>query len=250
MLKTARLFASHLRDYKRGLKAAGLLSAEPTVEFSSTPNPLQEYFDSVREGPGVWKWRHYFEIYHRYLARFIGTPVVAVEVGIYSGGSLPMWRSYFGSQSHIVGVDIEPACKQYAAEGISIVIGDQASRSFWSTVRKQFPAVDILIDDGGHAPEQQMVTVEEMLPHLRPGGVYICEDIHGNPNGFASFVAGLQAALHHAEFDGRLGSVSSTFQRAVAAVHIYPFMVVFEKGSLAGERFVSEKHGTQWQPFL
>src|SRR6516225_2502285 len=170
MLYRARLIASHLRDYQRGRKAARLVSVPSAGQLLDQANPLAEYFDSIHEGPGIWKWRHYFEIYHRHLSRFVGTPVTLVEIGIYSGGSLPMWRNYFGSQSHIVGVDIEPACTKYEAEGISVVIGDQADRSFWRAFRQEFPSVDVLIDDGGHAPEQQMVTLEEMLPHIRPGG--------------------------------------------------------------------------------
>ncbi len=51
---------------------------------------LRAYFDAVTEGPGVWKWLHYFEIYQRHLAKFVGRPVTIVEVGVFSGGSLLM----------------------------------------------------------------------------------------------------------------------------------------------------------------
>ena len=98
-----------------------------------------------------------------------------------------MWRSYFGPDSRVYGIDIEPACEVYAREGIEVVIGDQADRTFWSKFRRDVPDVDVLIDDGGHTPEQQMVTLEEMLPHLQPGGVYMCEDVHGTGNQFTRF---------------------------------------------------------------
>src|SRR5690349_20921641 len=61
-----------------------------TDEPSET-NPLREYFDRVSTGPGVWKWLHYFDIYHRHLSKFRGRPVSIVEIGVYSGGSLSMW---------------------------------------------------------------------------------------------------------------------------------------------------------------
>src|SRR5262245_23245078 len=63
-------------------------------------NPLKAYFDSHTEGNGIWKFIHYFDIYTRHLAKFVGTDVRIMEVGVYSGGSLAMWRDYFGSNCH------------------------------------------------------------------------------------------------------------------------------------------------------
>jgi len=54
------------------------------VPPGSSGNPFEEYFDSVTEGAGLWKWRHYFDIYHRHLNRFVGQNPVVVEVGVYS----------------------------------------------------------------------------------------------------------------------------------------------------------------------
>lgn len=107
--------------------------------------------------------------------------LVVLEIGVYSGGSLEMWRDYFGSEATIYGVDIEAACRTYESPGTHILIGDQADPSFWRRVLADgtLPPPDIVIDDGGHTPEQQRVTMEELLPRMRPGGVYLCEDIHG-----------------------------------------------------------------------
>jgi len=92
-----------------------------------------------------------------------------MEVGVYSGGSLPMWRDYFGPRARICGVDIEPACKIYASERIEIFVGDQADRSFWREFSRQVPRVDIVIDEGAHQTQMQVTTLEEMLPRLAPG---------------------------------------------------------------------------------
>src|SRR5450432_1099775 len=100
---------SYLPEYARGGEVArvwrGTANSEQSVG-SGPLNPLQSYFDGITEGPGVWKWRHYFEIYHRHLHKFVGRDVTVVEVGVYSGGSLPMWRNYFGNGCRIHGVDI------------------------------------------------------------------------------------------------------------------------------------------------
>jgi hypothetical protein len=223
--------------------------SEPAAE----DNPLRTYFDGLTSGPGVWKWLHYFPIYHTHLRRFVGRKVTVTEVGVYSGGSLPMWHQYFGPGCTVHGIDIQPECTAYAAPSTIIHIGDQSDRKFWGRFRESVPEVDVLIDDGGHEPEQQAVTLEEMLPHLRPGGVYICEDIHGINNEFAQYVRGLAGRLNAARFEdyaGNLSTPTTLFQSAIWSVHLYPFVVVIEKHPSPLPRLLTEKHGTQWQPFL
>lgn len=106
-------------------------------------NPLWKYFQNYTQWPGIFKWEHYFDIYHRHLARFVGQKVDVLEIGIFGGGSLEMWRSYFGRQSRIYGVDINPACKAYENDHTTIFIGDQEDRDFWRRVKKTIGAVDI-----------------------------------------------------------------------------------------------------------
>ncbi len=243
------------------LRAAALCHRwpSPSQRRSDPPaaepdNPLRRYVDANREGPGIWKWEHYFQIYHRHLAKFIGTPAHLVEVGVFSGGSLGMWREYLGPQCRISGIDIEEACRTYAREGIDIFIGDQADRRFWAVFRDQAPPMDVAIDDGGHQPEQQMVTLEETLPYLRPGGVYVCEDIHGAGNRFAAFAHALAAQLNATHWnrhqEGLTASDPSPFQATVHSVHCYPFLVVIETQSVPLAALQAPRHGTQWQPFL
>jgi hypothetical protein len=220
------------------------------------PNPLWEYFQANKVGPGVWKWTQYFEAYHRHLARFIGRDVHVVEVGVYSGGSLPMWKSYFGPRCQVTGVDIEPACKAYQGDGTRIVIGDQGSRDFWRAFRSQSPPADVLIDDGGHHPEQQAVTLEEVLPHLRPGGVYLCEDVHGTGNAFAAYAHSLADQLNASNWlpkrPGQAEIVvrATPLQAAVHSVHLYPYLIAIELRESPIGTLEAPKHGTEWQPFL
>ena len=143
----------------------------------SAANPLTEYF---RNNPGrlIDKWHHYFDIYHRYFARFRNRSPVVVEVGIFHGGSLEMWRHYFGPGARIVGIDVDPRCRQFEGDSINIMIGDQADRNFLGQVRALVPHVDIVIDDGGHTMVQQITTFEELYPHVQPHGIYLCEDLH------------------------------------------------------------------------
>jgi hypothetical protein len=222
------------------------------------PNPLRAFFDSHREGPGIWKWNHYFDVYHRHFSRFRGRNVCVLEIGIYSGGSLGMWRHYFGPGCQIYGVDIEPACKAYETDSVNVFIGDQADRNFWKHFKQEVGAIDIVIDDGGHLPEQQIVTFEELISHVRPGGVYLCEDLHGTLNPFASYMSGFAMNLNASDQqennvnddERRFVFGTTPFQSAVRSVHFYPYLTVVERTDAPVSELVAPKHGTQWQPFL
>lgn len=241
------------RGWKAPDRASSQSPENPVPGPQDATNPIRAYFDGITEGPGIWKWSHYFDIYHRHLSKFIGRPVTVVEIGVYSGGSLPMWRHYFGSGCHVHGVDIQPECKVYENGYTTIHIGDQSSREFWKGFRERVPQVDILIDDGGHLAEQQIVTLEEMLPALKPGGVYICEDICCARNGFADFASSMALGLN--AYDPIMdasgsASRSTAFQDSVHSVHSYPFVLVVEKSERPTGSFMSVKRGTKWQPFL
>jgi hypothetical protein len=224
----------------------------PGRSIPASPNPLWDYFQNHHEGHGIWKYEHYFDIYHRHFARFIGQKVNVLEIGIYSGGSLEMWRSYFGKQSHIYGADIEKACKTYENDYITVFIGDQADRTFWRNFKKKVEGIDIVIDDGGHTPEQQQVTLEELLPSLRPGGVYLCEDVVGCFNRFSAFSTGLVHELNRVNpIPGPIQQSSlSRLQASIHSIHFYPYIVAIEKHLVPPARLSAPKHGTDWQPFL
>lgn len=237
------------------MKWPPLLDSHEDTELA--PNYLEEYFKAHRTGHGIFKWNHYFEIYDRHFRSFRGRDVVIVEIGIYSGGSLEMWQSYFGPKCRIIGVDIEPTCKSYESESVRVFIGDQADREFWRRFKQEVGAVDIVIDDGGHTPRQQIITLEEMLPQIKPGGVYICEDVHGDFNRFASYVQGLEHNLNASELithpdqnKKALTSQANALQDSIAAIHHYPFITVIDRRTYPVGEFVAPKMGTQWQPFM
>jgi hypothetical protein len=135
------------------------------------------------------KLNTYFPIYEEQFARFVGKAITFVEIGVQHGGSLSMWREYLGPQARIIGIDLNPEMKQLEADGFHIEIGDQASPAFWRNFFTKVGSIDVLLDDGGHSNEQQIVTVYCALDHIRDGGVILIEDVHasylerfGNPS--------------------------------------------------------------------
>jgi hypothetical protein len=104
------------------------------------------------------KYDSYFTVYDRLFSPYRGRPIVFVEVGVLSGGSLFMWRDYFGDKARIIGVDLNPDATKWREHGFEIHIGDQSQESFWSDFFAAVGPVDIMIDDGGHRNHQQIVT--------------------------------------------------------------------------------------------
>ncbi len=165
-----------LSDLIRSM-TSGPVAPSSRVAQEQAINPFSEFFFNHR-GRLIHKWHGYFEIYHQHFARFRGRSPVVVEVGVFHGGSLQMWRDYFGPGARIFGIDIDPRCKAFEDEATAILIGDQSDRRFLAEVRERVPQIDILIDDGGHLMGQQIATFEELYPHIQPHGIYLCEDIH------------------------------------------------------------------------
>jgi hypothetical protein len=225
--------------------------SNPSRERAS--NPLRIFFDNRRQGRGIWKWEHYFDVYDRHFRKFRGQEVRVLEIGVYGGGSLDMWRDYFGPRAMIYGVDIEPRCRDFEDDRIKIFIGDQGDRLFWRDFCQKVPALDVVIDDGAHLYEQQIVTFKQLVPFLKPGGIYLCEDVHRAYNYFASYIHGLAHKLNDVpggEFpvgpNGKIAIECTPFQQAVASIHLYPFVIVLEKNLAPVGELRTEKHGNQW----
>lgn len=224
-------------------------------------NPLVEYFE---ENPGrlIDKWVHYLDIYHRHFAALRDRPITVLEFGVFHGGSLQMWKHYFGPQARIVGVDINPDCASLAEDRIEIHIGDQADRAFLRSLRDRLGPIDIVIDDGAHMFTHQLATFQEIFPAVVDDGVYLVEDLHtgfwpeyggrlprrtlfGNrrpPRSFLEYAKDLvdQLTAWHSREPRRLPVTA--FTRSVRGMHFYDSVVVMEKGAI--DPPTSRKTGT------
>lgn len=202
---------------------------------------LYKYF-SENEGNVIDKWLHYFDIYESYFSSFKDRPVNILEIGVFQGGSLLMWKSYFHKDSKIFGIDFNPECKMFEGDNISIHIGSQADMDFLSDFLSKNPKFDIIIDDGSHRVDHQRLSFEKLFPQLNDGGVYICEDTHtsywrnyggglGHRNSFVEYskkIVDDLNAWHSREERFKI----SYFTENVRSVHFYDSMVVFVKGNI------------------
>ncbi len=131
---------------------------------------LFDMFES-HGGRQIDKWLHYFPIYEKHFERFRGKSPRVLELGIDHGGSLQLWKRYFGHGAQIIGVDIDPAA-MFIESQIRTACLDQTD----PTIATEFGPFDIVIDDGSHRTEDQVLSFEHLWP--RCTGVYLIEDCH------------------------------------------------------------------------
>jgi hypothetical protein len=87
-------------------------------------------------------------------------------------------REYFHQAEAVVGIDINPATKQFEepGRGIFVEIGDQRDLSFLERVHAVHGPFDVVLDDGSHRIDDVVASFQRLFPLLRDGGVYIVED--------------------------------------------------------------------------
>lgn len=101
--------------------------------------------------------------------------------GYKPGGSLRAWRDFFG-QGRIVGFDVQPDT-QFSEERIETYLCDTTKQeNVVNIINNQNKLIkfDIIIDDGSHHHDDQLMTLNNLYPYLNEGGLYIIEDIYEN----------------------------------------------------------------------
>jgi hypothetical protein len=191
-------------------------------------------FDSYMKSPyRSLKHSTYFHVYDRIFSRFIGRKIIFVEIGVFEGGSLFMWRDFFGQSARIIGIDFNPNAKKWEKEGFEIFIGNQSDPLFWKAFFATIGDIDILLDDGGHTFEQQIITTEEVLPHIIDGGVLVVEDTHTS---YMSAFRGPSAVSFISYAKNKIDGINSRFgffqgreqEKVVLSVQFFESIVVFD----------------------
>lgn len=131
---------------------------------------LSPYFSS--------KHKNYFPIYDKIFDCYKGRDIVFIEFGVFAGGSLFMWREYFGPKARIIGVDLNPDALKWRDHGFEIYVGDQSDPIFLNRLFAEIGQVDIVLDDGGHKYDQQIITSLSSLRYIKDNGLLVVEDTH------------------------------------------------------------------------
>ena len=174
----------------------------------------------------------YFEVYDALFSSYRGKNITFVEIGVLSGGSLFMWRDFFGPNARIIGVDLNPIAKKWEAHGFEIYIGSQSDENFWSEFINEVGPVDLVLDDGGHTYEQQLVTAEMLFGNIKDKGMLVVEDTHTSymsgfgpkKYSFIQYTKNMIDLINH-RF-GEFNSMNS--DNRVWSIRVYESIVAFE----------------------
>lgn len=228
------------------------MAAQPP--HAATDNPLyQDFLAGSPDRARVDRWHHYFDAYHRHFDAFRGKQPTVIEIGVQKGGSLAMWRNYFGEGARLFGIDVDPACRDRVPAGAKAFIGDQADKDFLRSVLAETGAPDIVIDDGGHTARQQINSFEVLYPAMKIPGVYFVEDTEtqiwgggyaDDPQGrnFIDYASGLVRSLYDWTGNRKNFALFSTppeqrpaplpaseFCRTTDSICFYDSMIVFTR---------------------
>jgi len=162
-----------------------------------------------------------------------------LEIGVQGGGSLQMWREYLGCGSRIIGLDINPDCKQHEDDGIEVFIGSQDDPNVINEIFDKYPNIDIILDDGSHVMKHMTTTFELVYDRINKNGVYMVEDTHtcywegyyggglGQEGSFMELVKHKLDEINAVYTRGKLPV--SNFTRSTNYIACYDSIVVFER---------------------
>lgn len=123
-------------------------------------------------------FHNYNRQYREYLEKYRFKNIKLLEIGVFNGNSIRMWRELFPNATCIVGLDINPHCKNYESkdDNIFVEIGDASNRDFIEFINTKYGPFDLIIDDGSHRNSHVINSFESLFPLMNDSGLYIVED--------------------------------------------------------------------------
>ena len=207
---------------------------------------LWNYFEN-NTGKKITKWKHYFPVYEKHFGLIRNKPIKILEIGVLNGGSLEMWRYYF-PEATIVGIDIDPNCKQHEQEGINIRVGDQTNEKFLQSLIDEFGDFDLIIDDGSHHVNHVNKTFQFLFSKLANDGIYFIEDTHAaywsshggsitSPESINNVAKEMIDSINADHARGQ--KQPDYFTKNIKCMSVYDSIIVFDKGDV-GEKIPME----------
>jgi hypothetical protein len=144
------------------------------------------WFDPVDSDKHYW---HRYSRFYKQHFETLGSVSSILEYGVFRGASIRWLRQMF-PQAEIVAVDILPPQPEWpVGPGITYVTADQSDRAGISRMLKTLNLTyDVVIEDGSHVPQHQATSLAETFPLVRPGGLYVLEDLQTSHPRHAYFV--------------------------------------------------------------
>jgi len=143
--------------------------------------------------------RNYTDVYEAFLRPLRNEPITILQVGLSVQGrargarsaqgrdagaaSLRTWSDYFPS-ARVLGADADPA-PHLDGDRVTTYVLDQGDSESLTALCESLGdlELDVVVDGGSHRPDHQQLTLGHLFPRLKPGGLYIIEDLLTNGKG-------------------------------------------------------------------
>jgi hypothetical protein len=125
----------------------------------------------------------YFELIYNDLFRTMRESCkIFMEIGVYDCESIKLWRDYF-INAEVVGIEynLEYSLNKLgntSTERLTFINADQSKEDDLIDLSLRYPEVDVIMDDGSHLMRDQQITLAKLFKSVKPGGIYILEDLH------------------------------------------------------------------------
>lgn len=223
-------------------------------------NFLEEvkYMDKLALDAGTVKastFANYTRIYPLYFAPLKDEPIRLLEIGIFKGQSVRLWENYFSkAELHFIDLPGHKRLIEYWSKRSKYHFMNQTHVDPLTELAKTTGPFDVIIDDAGHLMEEQILSFKTLFPYVKPGGIYVIEDIFTSywkekgglgsrdapkpgPGTTIDFVKNLVDQVNFVsasfgfeiagtEAEARLGSRMSYYSRRINSVHFYDGIVI------------------------
>jgi hypothetical protein len=205
-------------------------------------NDLEQIFNE-HKGFISHKYINHLYAYDLHCSKLRNTECCIVELGIGHGGSLQIWKKYYGPKAKIFGIDKNDR-NDLNDDQIKTFVANQNNIQSMEEVASQIPPIDLFIDDGSHETPHHINTFNVFFPKLKEDGIYACEDLHTCYR--EAYNGGYKKSDTFIEFIKNLVDEMNMDQcqlpAYVKSLHIYYLLFLLEKGKIyKGDARTGEK---------
>ena len=144
---------------------------------------------AITYGTDKFGYHDYTPNYYKLFKHLRNKPLRLLEIGVggyqdadRGGESLEVWRDFF-PEAQIVGIDIQKK-EMDLGPRVQILQGSQVDPDFLADLVRDHGPFDIIIDDASHASHHQQNGFLELFSKVKPGGLYVIEDLRWQPEAY------------------------------------------------------------------
>ena len=197
------------------------------------------------EGLHSMKWSNYIYTYDEEFSNLKrkfderGVGIKLLELGVQNGGSLHMWRKYFGPSASITGVDINPKVCELLGPNF-IQHHNIHTHCFDITDNSKIEehlsdTFDVILDDASHRAQAVIDSFLILFKKLNPGGVYIIEDL---------------ATSYHEKFGGGMFDEKSAIEYFKLLIELLHFDFIPESNQELFDNTIGQKINSENTKYL